>query len=430
MKQHAIELQTWSISYGRYGKLHFQQFEIFKEKENLDQPEYKRFLKHKVYFPKHLERNSKRKNLQSQKLYITIQTPFHTYLADSLKETEFAPQSLSKVSKHLCSISATSCISQVNQTNSQSKLMQGSKKHLLSPIPGMTISNQELWTKIMDHQLQMINPDHQKTQDLNAKKYNLMLQEQVRNYPSFAKLRPCQLLSQLINQFRPLLSNQNEPSAGFCRLLRSAPFLREQQGQSLKFKTDNSSTAYNLNSGAAAISLLKLTDRILEVAEDFDLQIIAFHINGKQNTIPYSHSRLAMSVDQSIKEEFFYEVFVILRIIPSNDKFSNGSNRKFMRFLVYRRTNGSNLGLSLNIITIGSTASLLTHPFEVLNSKQTNGREATSVDDPRILVISTAVARAHQDSIKNDNPGRKHRRYSPGIQDEKVKEALTPPPPE
>ncbi|KAA6366796.1 MAG: hypothetical protein EZS28_037676 [Streblomastix strix] len=92
------------------------------------------------------------------------------------------------------------------------------------------------------------------------------------------------------NHWRLTSSNKIEQSAVFCRLLCLVPFLREQQVQSLKVKTENSSTAYDLNRGAAAISLLKLTDRILEVAEDFDLQIIAFHINGKQNTIPYSLS--------------------------------------------------------------------------------------------------------------------------------------------
>ncbi|KAA6366797.1 MAG: hypothetical protein EZS28_037677, partial [Streblomastix strix] len=75
-------------------------------------------------------------------------------------------------------------------------------------------------------------------------------------------------------------------------------------------------------------------------------------------------------------------------------------------------------------MTIESTASLLTHPSEILNSKQTNGRESASIDDPPIFVNSTAVACAHQDSIKNDNPGRKRRRLCPGCQDEKVKEAL------
>ncbi|KAA6385495.1 MAG: hypothetical protein EZS28_018983, partial [Streblomastix strix] len=103
-------------------------------------------------------------------------------------------------------------------------------------------------------------------------------------------------------------SNQRETAAVLCGLLRSAPFLREQQVQSLKIETDNSSTAYNLNRGAAAISLLKLTDRILEVAEDLELQMHAFHIHGKENTIPDSLSRLATSGDYSLKEEILQEV--------------------------------------------------------------------------------------------------------------------------
>ncbi|KAA6321529.1 MAG: hypothetical protein EZS28_054545, partial [Streblomastix strix] len=135
------------------------------------------------------------------------------------------------------------------------------------------------------------------------------------------------------NHWRLTSSNQRETAAVLCWLLRSAPFLREQQVQSLKIETDNSSSAYNLNRGAAAISLLKLTDRILEVAEDLELQIHAFHIHGKENTIPDSLSRLVTSGDYSLKEEILQEVLLMLKIRPSIDMFSNRRNRKFRRFM-------------------------------------------------------------------------------------------------
>jgi hypothetical protein len=109
--------------------------------------------------------------------------------------------------------------------------------------------------------------------------------------------------------------------------------LREQQVQSLKIETDNSSTTYNLNRGAAAISLLKLTDRILEVAEDLELQMHAFHIHGKDHTIPDSLSRHATSGDLSLKEEILQEVLLMLKIRPSIDMFSNRRNRKLRRFV-------------------------------------------------------------------------------------------------
>ncbi|KAA6357873.1 MAG: hypothetical protein EZS28_046601, partial [Streblomastix strix] len=88
-----------------------------------------------------------------------------------------------------------------------------------------------------------------------------------------------------------------------------------------------------LNRGAAAISLLKLTDRILEVAEDLNLQIHAFHILGKENTIPVSLSRLATTGDYSLKEENLHEVHLTLTISPSIDMFPNRRNRKFRRFV-------------------------------------------------------------------------------------------------
>ncbi|KAA6390376.1 MAG: hypothetical protein EZS28_014094, partial [Streblomastix strix] len=84
---------------------------------------------------------------------------------------------------------------------------------------------------------------------------------------------------------------------------------------------------------AAAISLLKLTDRILEVAEDSELQIRAFHIYGKENTISDSISRLVTSGDYSFKEEILQNVLIMLKIRPSIDMFSNRRNRKFVKFV-------------------------------------------------------------------------------------------------
>jgi FAD/FMN-containing dehydrogenase len=100
----------------------------------------------------------------------------------------------------------------------------------------------------------------------------------------------------------------------------------------LKIETDNSATSYNLNRGAAAASLHKLTDRILKIAEDLNIQIHSFHIKGKSNIIPDSLSRLATSGDYSLKEEILHEALMMLRIKPTVDMFANRRNKKFRRF--------------------------------------------------------------------------------------------------
>ncbi|KAA6362034.1 MAG: hypothetical protein EZS28_042439, partial [Streblomastix strix] len=130
---------------------------------------------------------------------ITTQTPFHPSALHSLKETEYSVLSSGKVSIHVFSMSATSCTSLDNRIGSQSKLMQGSKQHLLSPIPRMAMNNQELRARIMDQQPQKIHPEHQETQDLNARKDYVMAWEQDSYRLSLADLRPSQLQSQLIN---------------------------------------------------------------------------------------------------------------------------------------------------------------------------------------------------------------------------------------
>jgi hypothetical protein len=88
------------------------------------------------------------------------------------------------------------------------------------------------------------------------------------------------------NRWRLMSSNQRETAAVRCALLHSEPFLRSKQITSLKIETDNSVTAYNLNRGAAAISLQKLTDRILEKIETMQIQVHAFHIHGADNIVP------------------------------------------------------------------------------------------------------------------------------------------------
>ncbi|KAA6381033.1 MAG: hypothetical protein EZS28_023444, partial [Streblomastix strix] len=196
------------------------------------------------------------------------------------------------------------------------------------------------------------------------------------------------------NHWRLTSSNQRETAAVLCGLLRSAPFLREQQVQSLKVETDDSSTAYNLNKGAAAISLLKLTDRILEVAEDLELQIHAFHIHGKESTIPDSLSRITTSDDYSLNEEILQQkVQEVCQPVAGQM--------------------GGSPGLSVDIMATRGTVSTPTYPSDTANSKQANGRLDISFDDPPILTITTVVTCTHEDDIKTDYPKRKRRRLIP-----------------
>ncbi|KAA6353023.1 MAG: hypothetical protein EZS28_051450, partial [Streblomastix strix] len=128
-------------------------------------------------------------------------------------------------------------------------------------------------------------------------------------------------------------SNQREAAGILCALRRSETYLRERQIKSLKIETDNSSAAYNINRGSAAVALVKLTDRILETAEDLNLQLHAFHIPGKLNVIPDSLSRLATSGDYQIHQDVLMEALFALQVRPSIDMFANRRNRKFKRFM-------------------------------------------------------------------------------------------------
>ncbi|KAA6372209.1 MAG: hypothetical protein EZS28_032265 [Streblomastix strix] len=85
-------------------------------------------------------------------------------------------------------------------------------------------------------------------------------------------------------------SNQRESTAIPCALHRSVSQLKEKQIKSLQIVTDNSSAAYNINRGSAAIVLAKLVDRTLETTEVLNLQLHAFHIPGVTNRISDSLS--------------------------------------------------------------------------------------------------------------------------------------------
>ncbi|KAA6397704.1 MAG: putative Transposon Ty3-I Gag-Pol polyprotein, partial [Streblomastix strix] len=98
-------------------------------------------------------------------------------------------------------------------------------------------------------------------------------------------------------------SNQREAAAILCALRRSEPYFKERQTKSLKIETDNSSAAFNINRGAAATALAKLVDRTLETADNYNLQLHAYHIPGTQNKIPDSLSRLATSGDYMINQQ-------------------------------------------------------------------------------------------------------------------------------
>ncbi|KAA6397239.1 MAG: hypothetical protein EZS28_007237 [Streblomastix strix] len=128
-------------------------------------------------------------------------------------------------------------------------------------------------------------------------------------------------------------SNQREEAGILCALRRSETYLREKLIRSLKIETDNSSTAYNINRSSAAVALVKLTDRVLETAEDLNLQLHAFHILGKLNVIPISPSRLAFSGDYQIRQDVLTEALFALQIRPSINMFANRRNGMFKRFM-------------------------------------------------------------------------------------------------
>ncbi|KAA6375152.1 MAG: putative reverse transcriptase, partial [Streblomastix strix] len=128
-------------------------------------------------------------------------------------------------------------------------------------------------------------------------------------------------------------SNQRETAAVFCALTCSEHFLKSQRVTVPKIERDNSETSFNLNRGAAAVSLQKLIEKILEKVEDLGLQIQSLHVQGIENTTPDSLSRLATTRDYSLQSEVLVEVLSQFQVKPTIDMFSNRRNCKIKRFV-------------------------------------------------------------------------------------------------
>ncbi|KAA6401219.1 MAG: hypothetical protein EZS28_003263, partial [Streblomastix strix] len=75
----------------------------------------------------------------------------------------------------------------------------------------------------------------------------------------------------------------------------------------MRIEIDNSVAAFNIQRGAAAVPLAKLTDRILQEDEALKIQISARHVPGKENTVADSLSRLETSGDYMINPEILAE---------------------------------------------------------------------------------------------------------------------------
>ncbi|KAA6392964.1 MAG: hypothetical protein EZS28_011511 [Streblomastix strix] len=135
------------------------------------------------------------------------------------------------------------------------------------------------------------------------------------------------------NNWHLTSSNQREAAGILCAIRRSETYLGETQIRSLKIETYNSSAAFNINKGSAAVAPVQLTDRILDTAEDLSRQLHAFHIPGKLNVIPDSLSRLVTSRVYQILQHILMEALFALQVRPSIDMFANRRNRKFKRFM-------------------------------------------------------------------------------------------------
>ncbi|KAA6402947.1 MAG: putative Transposon Ty3-I Gag-Pol polyprotein [Streblomastix strix] len=101
----------------------------------------------------------------------------------------------------------------------------------------------------------------------------------------------------------------------------------------LRIETDNKVAAFNIRRGAAAIALVKLTDRILQEAESLEIQLTSLHVPGKENQVAYSLSRLEIIGNYMINSAVLSEALELLLIQSSIDVFANRNNRQCRRSL-------------------------------------------------------------------------------------------------
>ncbi|KAA6380866.1 MAG: hypothetical protein EZS28_023605, partial [Streblomastix strix] len=208
-------------------------------------------------------------------------------------------------------------------------------------------------------------------------------------------------------------------AAILCALRRSVSYLKERQIKSLKIETDNSSAAYNINRGSAAVALAKLVDRTLETAEVLNLQLHAFHIPGVTNRISDSFTRLATSGNYSLHQEVFEEALRSLRTRPSIDMFANRKNRKLKRFVSLTLDSWA-VGIDCMSLPWKGELPYLQPPLPMIqaNAQQSQGGECCSIDRSAKLAIPIMMAKSDGAINQLCQPGKKHRRFETRGQDE------------
>ncbi|KAA6313088.1 MAG: hypothetical protein EZS28_055814, partial [Streblomastix strix] len=99
-------------------------------------------------------------------------------------------------------------------------------------------------------------------------------------------------------------------------LQRFAASPRQNQINALRIKTDNSSAAFNISTGAAGQALQQIVDQTLQLIQQLDVQL----------------PRLVSAVVYPIREEVLEEVLLQFHVHPTIDIFTNRRNRKCRRF--------------------------------------------------------------------------------------------------
>ncbi|KAA6375872.1 MAG: hypothetical protein EZS28_028599 [Streblomastix strix] len=221
--------------------------------------------------------------------------------------------------------------------------------------------------------------------------------------------------------------NQREAADIFCALRRSETYLRERQIRSLKIETDNSYAAYDINRGSAAVALVKLTDSILETAEDLNLQLHTFHIPDKLNVIQDSLSRFRTTGYYQNFQDILTEALFGLQVRPSIDMFANRRNRKFKRFMTLLLDNWATGQDCLLYSWTGEVSNL--HPPTPMIQATFNKAKQEGV--PAVIVVPNWPSQPWwpslaEQAVKYVNVGRSEDVLKPGGRIRKAEKHLPP----
>jgi ribonuclease HI len=162
-------------------------------------------------------------------------------------------------------------------------------------------------------------------------------------------------------------SNYREITAVLLALRFFQTILLQNRVRCLKIQSDNQTTVFILNKVKAKNRLLAPARKIFSILARTQIQIIAEHLPGVQNSSADALSRLEIAGDYQLDKDIFQSGLQTIQMFPEIDLFATEENHLLPRFVTVKRSMSA---IAVNAFSINwNNLSIYLHPPIILISK-------------------------------------------------------------